>query len=215
VTSNKTAEEANEYYVLLTKAYKALTDEEIRNNYVQFGHPDGKQSFSIGIALPKFIVTEGNGKYVLAFYGALLGVLLPYLVGRWWYGTQALTKEHVLVQSAGNLFKEFTENIGSAGIIKVVSAGEEFKQILNGNRAEEGLEKVEKAILKEGPERNLTIAGLQRDNIEKLMEMDGSRRKAFALLWAYMGRIELGDTTLENGVFRTRNSNNEQTLTSC
>ena len=65
----------------VSKAFKALTDEEIRNNYIQYGHPDGKQGFSIGIALPKFIINEGSGKYVLLVYGLLLGVLLPYLVG--------------------------------------------------------------------------------------------------------------------------------------
>lgn len=80
---NQTMETINEYWVEVSKAFKALTDEEIRNNYIQFGHPDGKQSFSIGIALPKFIVTDGNGKYVLLVYGLLLGVLLPYVVGKW------------------------------------------------------------------------------------------------------------------------------------
>ena len=61
----------NDYFVELTKAYKALTDEDIGNDYIQYGHPDGKQSFSIGIALPKFIVTGGNGKYVILVYAIL------------------------------------------------------------------------------------------------------------------------------------------------
>jgi translocation protein SEC63 len=80
-------------------------DEEVRNNYLQYGNPDGKQSFSMGIALPKFIVSEGNGKYTLAFYLGLVGVFLPWLVGTWWYGTQKVTKDGVLVNSAGSLFK--------------------------------------------------------------------------------------------------------------
>jgi translocation protein SEC63 len=46
---NETIEMLNDRFVEISKAYKALTDEEIRNNYIQFGHPDGKQSFSIGI----------------------------------------------------------------------------------------------------------------------------------------------------------------------
>ena len=71
---NETIESLNDYFVEITKAYKALTDEEIRHNYQQYGHPDGKQSFSIGIALPKFIITDGNGKYVILVYAALLGV---------------------------------------------------------------------------------------------------------------------------------------------
>lgn len=180
----------------LTKAYKALTDEEIRNNYLQYGHPDGKQSFSIGIALPKFIISEGNGKYVLLLYGGLLGVLLPYVVGRWWYGSQKYTKEKVLVASAGNIFREYREDITDGGIIGILSAGEEYKDMLKGNKAESGLAKIEKKILADdGP----TLSSKDRDQLRQLD--DSWRRKALALLWAYLGRVDLDDATLNEGKF--------------
>src|SRR3954453_10688149 len=121
-SKNETMDMLNERFVELTKAYKALTDEEVRNHYLQYGHPDGKQSFSIGIALPQFIVIEGNGKYVLMVYGALLGVLLPCIVGKWWYGSQRYTKERVLVASAGNIFREYKENMPEGGIISALSS---------------------------------------------------------------------------------------------
>jgi translocation protein SEC63 len=127
---NETIETLNERFVELTKAYKALTDEEIRNNFIQYGHPDGKQSFSIGIALPKFIITDGNGKYVILVYAMLLGVLLPYLVGTWWYGTQKLSKEKVLIESANNLFREYEDGITEGGIVSAVSTGIEFQGYL-------------------------------------------------------------------------------------
>lgn len=183
----------------MTKAYKALTDEEIRNNYVQYGHPDGKQSFSIGIALPKFIVTEGNGKYVLLVYGALLGVLLPYIVGKWWYGTQRYTKEKVLLASAGNIFREYDEDIAEGGIVGALSSGEEYKHILTGRKAENGLTKVEKKILEEG-ESSRFAGGLALSDQDKLNQLENSgRRKTLSLLWAYLGRIELDDSTLNDG----------------
>jgi translocation protein SEC63 len=182
----------NERFVELTKAYKALTDEEIRNNYLQYGHPDGKQSFSIGIALPKLIVMDGNGKYVLLVYGALLGVLLPYIVGKWWYGSQRYTKERVLVASAGNIFREYKEDITDGGIINALSSGEEFKEMLNGAQAEAGLAKLEKNVLSD------KWAFLSPKDREAIKQMDDTtRRKALALLWAYLGRIDLGDATLD------------------
>lgn len=184
----------NERFVELTKAYKALTDEEIRNNYIQYGHPDGKQSFSIGIALPKIIVSEGSGKYVLLVYGGLLGVLLPYIVGKWWYGSQRYTKERVLVASAGNIFREYKEDLTNGGIISALSSGEEFKEMLKGAKAETGLAKLEKRVLAD------ETSFLSPQDRETLKQMDdSSRRKALALLWAYLGRIDLGDTTLEAG----------------
>lgn len=178
----------------MTKAYKALTDEEIRNNYVQYGHPDGKQSFSIGIALPKFIVTEGYGKYVLLVYGGLLGVLLPYIVGKWWYGSQRYTKERVLVASAGNIFQEYDDEMTDGGIVKALSSGVEFKETLSGSKADYGLAKLEKKVLIEGAS---FLSTQDRDTVRQMDE--SSRRKALALLWAYLSRTDLDDATLDGG----------------
>lgn len=194
---NQTIESLNDHFVELTKAYKALTDEEIRNNYIQFGHPDGKQSFSIGIALPKFIITEGNGKYVILVYAALLGVLLPYLVGSWWYGTQRMSKEKVLIESANNLFREYEEDITEGGIVAALSTGVEFQSVLKGEKAESGLGKLESRILAEGAATPLA-GGLSAKDRTTLDELDGGvRRKALALLWAYLGRVDLDDATLD------------------
>lgn len=185
----------NERFVELTKAYKALTDEEIRNNYLQYGHPDGKQSYSIGIALPKLIVTEGSGKYVLLVYGSLLGVLLPYIVGKWWYGSQRYTREKVLVASAGNMFREYNAEMIGGRVVSALSSGEEFKDLLNGARAESGLAKVEKRVLA------LDEKIFTSKDREILQQSDDSaRRKALALLWAYLNRIDLDDDTLNEGM---------------
>ncbi|PTU22969.1 hypothetical protein P175DRAFT_0474689 [Aspergillus ochraceoroseus IBT 24754] len=191
-SKNETLEMLNDRFVELTKAYKALTDEEVRNNYLQYGHPDGKQSFSIGIALPQFIVTEGNGKYVLLVYGGLLGVLLPYIVGKWWYGSQRYTKERVFVASAGNIFREYKDNITDGGIVNALSSGDEFKEMIQGPQAESGLAKLEKKVLAEDAR---FILEQDRKAIKALDEP--SRRKALALLWAYLGRVELEDAALD------------------
>ncbi|KAI9741735.1 MAG: secretory subunit [Cirrosporium novae-zelandiae] len=197
---NETVEMLNDRFVEITKAYKALTDEDIRNNFIKYGHPDGKQSFSIGIALPKWIIMEGNGKYVILVYGVLLGVMLPYIVGRWWYGTQRMTKEKVLVASAGRLFQEYKEDMSAGGVVGALSAGEEFKHILKGNKADTGLEKVETRVLQKNPEES-SARVLNIDDEEKLKDLDGAQRKALGLLWAYLGRVELDDTTLNDEKF--------------
>lgn len=57
-----------------------LTDEVSRHNFELFGHPDGKQEFSQGIALPSWVVESSNKWYVMAAYALILGVLLPVLV---------------------------------------------------------------------------------------------------------------------------------------
>lgn len=183
----------------VTKAFKALTDEEIRNNFLQYGHPDGKQSFSIGIALPKWIVTEDHGKYVLLMYALVLGVILPYTVGKWWYGTQRMTREKVLVASAGNIFREYENEQGETGVIGALSSGEEFNDVLTGHKADSGLARVEQKILAEDGQ-SLIPAVLTKKDRQKLEELEDSRRrKVLTLLWAYLGRIELDDQTLNEG----------------
>jgi translocation protein SEC63 len=194
---NETIESLNDYFVDITKAYKALTDEEIRNNFIQFGHPDGKQSFSIGIALPNFIIADGNGKYVILIYAALLGVLLPYLVGSWWYGTQRMSREKVLIESANNLFREYEEGITEGGIVSALSTGVEFEETLKGEKAESGLDKLESRILAPGVATTYAGGLAEKDRL-KLEDLDGGvRRKALALLWAYLGRVNLDEPTLE------------------
>ncbi|KFY33005.1 hypothetical protein V495_08523 [Pseudogymnoascus sp. VKM F-4514 (FW-929)] len=196
-SKNETLEMLNDYFVDITKAYKALTDEEIRNNFKQYGHPDGKQSFSIGIALPQFIITDGNGKYVLIVYAGLLGVLLPYLVGKWWYGTQALSKEKVLIESANNLFKEYEEDMAEGDVVYALSSGVEFNKVLKGNKAEVSLGRLESRILADG-EFGPFAAGLTAKDRTKLEDLEGGvRRKTLALIWAYLGRTELNDNALD------------------
>ena len=197
-SKNQTAEDVNDYWVEVSKAFKALTDEEIRNNYIQYGHPDGKQSFSIGIALPKFIVTDGNGKYVLLVYGVLLGVLLPYVVGKWWYGTQRMTKEKVLLASAGNLFKEYKEDLVDGDVVNALSCGEEYKDILSGNKVDSGLGKIEQSIAWQNGLDD-SASGLTPKDQAKLQSFEGARRKASALLWAYLGRVTLDGSSLDDG----------------
>lgn len=193
---NITKESVDENWVEITKAFKALTDEEIRKNFLLYGNPDGKQSTSIGIALPKLIIEEGSGKYVLAMYGLLLGILLPYTVGSWWYGTQKLTKDKVLVSSAGNLFREYDERITEGGVVGALSAGDEFKEMLQGPEAERGTATVEKRVLSEDGNapsvKEMTLA-----DRTKLGDLDeGVRRKALGLLWAHLARLDLSDTKL-------------------
>lgn len=62
--------------------FYSLTDETIRENLEKYGHPDGRQDISMGIALPQWIVESKNNIWVLGAYGLLFGGALPALVVR-------------------------------------------------------------------------------------------------------------------------------------
>lgn len=167
-----------------------------------YGHPDGRQSTQIGIALPKLMISDGNGKYVVLVYFLLFGVLLPYLVGSWWYGTQSRSKEGVLMESANSLFKEYKQDIDVGGVIAALSTGKEFSEVVKADKADSGLSKMESRILAPGDVQPFA-AGMSAKDKENLEDLEsGVRRKALALLWAYLGRVDLEDTTLETQKFQ-------------
>ncbi|CAE6185126.1 unnamed protein product [Arabidopsis arenosa] len=74
--------EANKYFVeSIAKAYQALTDPKSRENFEKYGHPDGRQGYTMGIALPQFILNmngESGGVLLLCTVG--LCILLPLVI---------------------------------------------------------------------------------------------------------------------------------------
>lgn len=127
--ANQTLEEVNEHFVNLTKAYKALTDATIRENYELYGHPDGKRDTSMGIALPKWIVETQNHGYVVGLYGLIFGLMLPYIVGKWWHGSRKYTKDQVLTETASRYFLNLTEETKFAHAVEVLCSSIEFQII--------------------------------------------------------------------------------------
>lgn len=74
------ANTSEDIFIDISKAYKVLTDEDARKTWDEFGHPDGKQAFQMGVALPTWIIDSKNSNLVLLVYGLLFGVGLPLLV---------------------------------------------------------------------------------------------------------------------------------------
>ncbi|KAF6153662.1 hypothetical protein GIB67_027529 [Kingdonia uniflora] len=74
--------EANTYFVdFISKAYQALTDPVSRENFEKYGHPDGRQGFQMGIALPDFLLNidgASGGVLLLGIVGVC--IILPLMV---------------------------------------------------------------------------------------------------------------------------------------
>ena len=68
-------------------------------NWIDYGNPDGALQTKWGIALPKWLVEEGNHLYVLGVYGLIFGIMLPAVVGNWWYKSIQYTGESVLIKT--------------------------------------------------------------------------------------------------------------------
>jgi translocation protein SEC63 len=93
--------------------------------------------------LPKWIVESSNGYYILALYGLLFGVLLPAIVGRWWYGTRSVTKEGIETETASRYFQAVKETAGEQDVIDILASSHEYEVYLKKNESLDvvGLEK--------------------------------------------------------------------------
>ncbi|RLV95439.1 Protein translocation protein SEC63 [Spathaspora sp. JA1] len=96
-------------YIKLTSAYKALTDQTMRENYIRYGHPDGEQPTTHGIALPQFLVEGKYSSIVVVGYFVLIGVLLPYIVGKWWNNVKSHTRKGLHVETAAGYTRKLTD----------------------------------------------------------------------------------------------------------
>lgn len=161
---NMTADEIQKRFVDITKAYKTLTDAEIRENYLKYGHPDGPQQTSHGVALPKFLVDGKGSPFFVAMYALFFGVVLPYFVGKWWGAIQKYTKAGIHTETAGMFFETLVKDqplfVTEKKILELLSNAEEYKILLPSSTEEEILELLEYHLARkehENEDRKLTV----------------------------------------------------------
>ncbi|OMJ15560.1 Translocation protein sec63 [Smittium culicis] len=180
-------ENAEAKYIEITKAYKTLTDDEARENYAKYGNPDGLISRTMGIALPKLLVEAHASPFVMSLYGLIIGFLLPFYVGRWWYNSSRYTKDGILNPTMITFFKNIREPISQLNLIDLLCAAEEF------NSADLAFKESERSDLVE-IEKKVQVAN-QTYALEAFVRSEkfnsDSAWKAKVLLYAHFLRIEI------------------------
>ncbi|XP_076844293.1 translocation protein SEC63 homolog [Brachyhypopomus gauderio] len=115
-------------FMKIAKAYSALTNEEARKNLDAYGNPDGPRVTSFGIALPAWIVDQKNSMLVLLVYGLAFMVILPVVVGTWWYRSIRYSGDQILINTT-QLFMHFmykTPTMNMKRLVMVLTAAFEF-----------------------------------------------------------------------------------------
>ncbi|KAG8836210.1 secretory subunit [Serendipita sp. 399] len=191
LAEGQSAEEAESYFVEITKAYKALTDEVVRKNFQEYGHPDGKQTVEMGLALPPWVVDAHNNIWVLGAYGVLIGGLLPYLVGKWWFGSRSRTKDGVHAKTAGIFFKDMSEDATPATLVSSLSRGLEVEkpQLLKRFKLSDEIRALEQQVHQK--------LGSAADAIYSNLKSKESKL-AFTLLYAHLLRIDIPSASLRS-----------------
>lgn len=179
-------------FVRITKAYKALTDDEARKNWEKYGNPDGPGAMSFGIALPSWIVEKENSVWVLGLYALVFMVALPIAVGTWWYRSIRFSGDKVLLDTTQLYFFFFhkTPNMALKRVIMILASSLEFDKRHNAQVPERPTDNEEvPQLIKQLPHLN-----------EKCKEIPLCRNysvKARAIIHAHLSRLPLNPNTLE------------------
>ncbi|XP_005185645.1 translocation protein SEC63 homolog [Musca domestica] len=179
-------------FMMLSKAYQALTDEVAKGNYEKYGNPDGPGAMSFGIALPSWIVEKENSVWVLGLYGLIFMVALPSVVGMWWYRSIRYSGDKVLLDTTQMYFYFIhkTPHMLLKRALMVLAASLEFDKRHNSQVVERQSDNEEvPALIRQLPNLN-----------EKCKEHPLCRMysiKARAILHAHLSRLPLNPETLE------------------
>lgn len=150
----------------------------------------------MGIALPKWIVETRNHGYVVGLYGIVFGLMLPYLVGKWWHGSRKYTKDQVLAESASRYFLNLTEETKFANAVEVLSSSLEFKaleskysRVFESNKSYKKLEDQVTTTLFNSTGEKLE-GRLYNNNNEKFV------KRTAVLIYAHLFRIPISDVAV-------------------
>jgi translocation protein SEC63 len=195
-TVNDTVESIANRFVDITKAYKSLTDETIRKNWELYGHPDGRQEVSMGLALPAWIIESKNNIWVLGIYGIVFGGALPALVGKWWFGSRQKTKDGVHAKTAAAFFTTVTEESTLEDILAVLSRAYTWDSPSKSfSRVSPDLKALEKIIASKVGQSKwaavLRLAGVKGSD-------EDCRRRGLVLLYAHLLREQVGSKSLQD-----------------
>jgi translocation protein SEC63 len=176
----------------LVKAFKSLTDNETRRNWEEYGNPDGPGVTHFGIALPKWMVDDKNSIFVLGVYVVLFMIIMPTVVGLWWYKSIKYTSDKIFIITAQMywLFLNKKISMTTKRALMILGASFEFDRNHNPEIVDRVSDNVEiPQLIKELTE------DIQIKNREQPLCWPHSV-KARALIHAHLEKLDLPKDTL-------------------
>ncbi|WCJ36735.1 DnaJ protein ERDJ2A [Euphorbia peplus] len=155
--------EANKYFVeFITKAYQALTDPISRENYEKYGHPDGRQGFQMGIALPLFLLNiDGASGGILLLWIVGLCILLPLVVAVVYLSNSSkYTGNYVMHQTLSAYYYLMKPSLAPSKVMEVFTKAAEYMEIPVRRTDDEPLQKLFMSVRSE---LNLDLKNIKQE----------------------------------------------------
>ena len=115
-------------FMMVAKAYEALTDETAKENYEKYGNPDGKQSMAVSIGLPSWLLDTGNRNFVLISYLIIMVGVIPYCVWRYYSKSSMYGEKDVMYDTYSWYHHTLGENTLVKSLPEFFAGSAEFRQ---------------------------------------------------------------------------------------
>lgn len=122
--------DAEQKFILISKAHEVLTDEKTRENYEKYGNPDGYHGTSVTIGLPSFLTAKENELGILVVYFVLLIVVIPLVVGLWWRKSQKYLEDGIMQGTAYRFWRQLQENTAAKYIPGILASALEYQELV-------------------------------------------------------------------------------------
>lgn len=120
---------AEQKFMLVAKAYEALTDEVAKENYEKFGNPDGRQALQLSIGLPTFLIDPANHNLVLFLYLIVLVVAIPSCVALWYSRSKKYGDSMIMYDTYGFYNFAMSEHTHPRLLPEILAGSAEFREL--------------------------------------------------------------------------------------
>ncbi|KAJ6421276.1 hypothetical protein OIU84_028615 [Salix udensis] len=155
--------EAHKYFIeFITKAYQALTDPVSRENYEKYGHPDGRQGFQMGIALPQFLLDiDGASGGILLLWIVGICILLPLVIAVIYLSRSAkYTGNYVMHQTLSAYYYFMKPSLAPSKVMEVFIKAAEYMESPVRRTDDEPLQKLFMSVRSE---LNLDLKNIKQE----------------------------------------------------
>ena len=177
--------QAKAKFMLITKAYESLTNEEAKKNFELYGNPDGPGSMRFSIGLPSnFFLDKKNHNKILIIFIFIVSVIIPYYFVQWVKKSKNFDENGLLNITKEYFMKQTNKDSAMKHIPFLLGACHEFMWIVDSD-IEQTKNEIETLFNKYKPE--FPMGG----EIEKIMPyLKLKNKKAISIAYAY----SYGDT---------------------
>ena len=176
--------QAKARFIMIAKAYEALTDEVARKNFELYGNPDGPGSMRLAVGLPSFVLNKKNHMPILFLFLIFIIIVIPASVWFWFSNSNKYDESGMIVEDQRIFFEFLNENILLRQMPFVLGVALEFSNMKIRPQEAEELNKLWKEYKDQMPKH-------------KEETIPFSNRKAVCLIYAYINNRQLASPGLE------------------